>query len=86
MFTAGDASEHVNAQDVGHFNTFFADNSVRVKSEIVSDANCQINIFPEQFGQEDLMSTLLKQQQQGHIASAENEFDFDGYPLDNMPV
>ncbi|KAG8636545.1 two-component response regulator ARR1 isoform X2 [Manihot esculenta] len=76
IFTAGDATDHVNANNVGPLNTFF-DNSVRVKSEIVPDANCDTNIFSEQFGQEDLMSALLKQQQ-GGVAPAENEFDFDG--------
>ncbi|KAJ9154569.1 hypothetical protein P3X46_027889 [Hevea brasiliensis] len=85
MFTAGDTTDHVNAQNVGPINTFFTDNSVRVKSEFVPDASCETNLFPEQFGQEDLMSALLKQQQ-GGVAPAENEFDFDGYPLDNIPV
>lgn len=61
MFTAEDANAHVNAQHFGQVNTFFSDNSASVKPEIVSDASCQTTLFPEQFGQEDLMSTLLKQ-------------------------
>ncbi|OAY56080.1 two-component response regulator ARR2 [Manihot esculenta] len=83
MFTAEDASAHVNAQHFGQVNTFFSDNSASVKPEIVSDASCQTTLFPEQFGQEDLMSTLLKQQQGG--VPAENEFDIDGSPLDDIP-
>ncbi|KDP27872.1 hypothetical protein JCGZ_18952 [Jatropha curcas] len=86
MFSAGDATDHVNPQSVGqHVNNFFADNSVRIKSETVPDANCQAGLFPDQFGQEDLMSALLKQQQ-GSVGPTENEFDFDGYPMDNIPV
>ncbi|XP_015574763.1 two-component response regulator ARR1 isoform X2 [Ricinus communis] len=85
MFSTGDATDHVNVQSAGqHVNTFFAENSARVKSEPIADANCQTNLFPEQFGQEDLMSALLKQQ--GGVGPAENDFDFDGYPLDNIPV
>ncbi|KAI5581029.1 hypothetical protein BDE02_08G193300 [Populus trichocarpa] len=88
MFSAGDATEHVNAQSLEHpINTFFAENSMRVKTERVPDANPQTALFNGQFGQEDLMSALLKQQQQeGGIGLAENEFDFDGYSLDNIPV
>ncbi|KAJ4848239.1 hypothetical protein Tsubulata_042285 [Turnera subulata] len=86
IFSTGDATDHVNVHSSGQLlNTFFADNSVRVKSERVSDANCQPGLFPEQFGQEDLMSALLKQQQ-GGIGPTENEFDFDGYTMDNIPV
>jgi two-component response regulator (ARR-B family) len=62
MFSAGDATEHVNAQSLEHpINTFFAENSMRVKTERVPDANPQTALFNGQFGQEDLMSALLKQ-------------------------
>ncbi|KAJ6912018.1 hypothetical protein NC652_022333 [Populus alba x Populus x berolinensis] len=78
---------NVNAQSLEHpINTFFAENSMRVKTERVPDANPQTALFNEQLDQEDLMSALLKQQQQGGIGLAENEFDFDGYSLDNIPV
>ncbi|XP_061975714.1 two-component response regulator ARR2-like isoform X1 [Populus nigra] len=90
IFSAGDATGHVNAQSLGQpLNTFFAENLVRVKTERVPDANLQTTLFNEQFGQEDLMSALLKQQQQQQqagIGPAEIEFDFDGYSLDNIPV
>jgi two-component response regulator (ARR-B family) len=33
-----------------------------------------------------LPSQQQQQQQQGGIGLAENEFDFDGYSLDNIPV
>ncbi|WCJ23373.1 Two-component response regulator ARR1 [Euphorbia peplus] len=74
----GDATDHhVN------MNSFFSGNSVRVKSELGPDAN----IFPERFDQDDLMTALLKQQQhQGGVGPVENDFDFDDYPLDNVPV
>ncbi|XVF28250.1 hypothetical protein REPUB_Repub15cG0013400 [Reevesia pubescens] len=84
MFSAGDGTEHVNAQNVNqHLNSLLADNTIRVKSETVADASTA-NLFPDHFGQEDLMSALLKQQE--GIAPVENEFDFDGYSIDNIPV
>ncbi|XVF38807.1 hypothetical protein REPUB_Repub20aG0133800 [Reevesia pubescens] len=77
-------TEHVNAQNVNqHLNSLLVDNTIRVKSERVADAS-PANLFPDHFGQEDLMSALLKQQE--GIAPAENEFDFDGYSMDNIPV
>ncbi|XP_038707705.1 two-component response regulator ARR2-like isoform X2 [Tripterygium wilfordii] len=67
-----------------HLDTLPVENSIKVKTERVPDSNCQTSFFPEHFGQEDLMSALLKQQE--GIGQAENEFDFDGYPMDNIPV
>ncbi|RYR12896.1 hypothetical protein Ahy_B04g070183 isoform C [Arachis hypogaea] len=98
LTTAGltyDATQHSNhvqeGMDQGNLqsisqpqNPLLIDNSVRVKAERVPDASSQTNFFPEQYGQEDLMSALLKQQE--GIGLAENEFDFDGYSLDNIPV
>uniref|UniRef100_A0A2P2LXZ5 Uncharacterized protein n=1 Tax=Rhizophora mucronata TaxID=61149 RepID=A0A2P2LXZ5_RHIMU len=86
IFSAEDATDcSNNLQGVGqNLNTFFTESSVRVKTEGVPDASCQ-TVFPEQFGQDDLMSALLKQQQ-GGISPAENEFDFDGYAMDNIQV
>ncbi|TYH29689.1 hypothetical protein ES288_A01G032400v1 [Gossypium darwinii] len=84
MFSAGDSTEPGNLLNVNHhLNTIRADNTVRVKSESVADGNPS-NLFTDHFGQEDLMIALLKQQQ--GIAPVENEFDFDGYSLDNIPV
>ncbi|XWS08529.1 hypothetical protein CRYUN_Cryun40dG0010500 [Craigia yunnanensis] len=84
MFSAGDSTQYVNAQNVNqHLNSLLVDNTIRVKSERVTDAGLA-NLFPDHFGQEDLMSALLKQQE--GIAPAENEFDFDGYSMDNIPV
>lgn len=61
MFLAGDCTEHVNGQHVNqHLNTLLADNTIRVKSESVVDVS-PVNLFPDHFGQEDLMSALLKQ-------------------------
>ncbi|KAG5240875.1 B-type response regulator [Salix suchowensis] len=85
VFPAGDVTEPVHAQCLGQpINSCFAENSMRVKTERVPDANPQNALFNEQFGQEDLMSALLRQEE--GIGLAENEFDFDGYSLDNIPV
>ncbi|XP_059443370.1 two-component response regulator ARR2-like [Corylus avellana] len=86
MFSGVDSTEQRNTQSGGqHLNNLLIDNSVRVKAERIPDASSQTTLFPEHFGQEDLMSALLKQQQ-GGIGPAETEFDFDGYSMDNIPV
>ncbi|XP_038720389.1 two-component response regulator ARR2-like isoform X2 [Tripterygium wilfordii] len=85
MFSMGEGNGHANVQNLSqHLNTLPVENPIRVKAERVPDSNCQTSFFPEHFGQEDLMSALLKQQE--GIGPAENEFDFDGYPMDNIPV
>ncbi|XP_028795753.1 two-component response regulator ARR2-like [Neltuma alba] len=88
MFSLRENMESSNFQNIGQHhgfqNALLTDNSVRVKAERIPDANSQTNLFPEHYGQEDLMSALLKQQE--GIGSAENEFDFDGYSMDNIPV
>ncbi|OIW18399.1 hypothetical protein TanjilG_31539 [Lupinus angustifolius] len=66
-----------------HFNKL-ADNSERVKVERIPDESSQTNLFAENYAQEDLLSALLKQQE--GIGPVENEYDFDGYSLDNVPV
>lgn len=43
-----------------HLNTL-VDNSVRVKTERIGDPSSDFNLFNEQFGQEDLMSAIMKQ-------------------------
>ncbi|KAK4283407.1 hypothetical protein QN277_000359 [Acacia crassicarpa] len=88
MFSLGEGMQSANFQNIGQHqgfqNTLLTDNSVRVKAERIPDANSQTNLFPENYGQEDLMSALLKQQE--GMGPAENEFDFDGYSIDNIPV
>lgn len=62
MFSAGDDTDHGNVQNINqHINAFLGENSVRVKTERIPDAGSHTPFFPEQFGQEDLMSALLKQ-------------------------
>ncbi|KAK8622500.1 hypothetical protein V6N13_117411 [Hibiscus sabdariffa] len=81
MLSAGDSTEPGNPLNASqHLNSLPVDNTIRVKTESVADVTD--NLFIDHFGQEDLMSALLKQQQ--GIAPAENEFDFDGYSLDNI--
>ncbi|KAJ1395312.1 Signal transduction response regulator, receiver domain [Sesbania bispinosa] len=85
IFSLGEGLEQGNLQNAGqHLNTLLVDNSVRVKTEKIPDSSSHTNFFPEHYGQEDLMSALLKQQE--GIGQSENEFDFDGYSLDNIPV
>lgn len=66
-------------------NLFSGGNLLTVKSEQLPDTSYQGSFFPEQFGQDDLMSALLKQQES--VGQVETDFGFDGYPpLDNLPV
>ncbi|KAI5415667.1 two-component response regulator ARR2 isoform X1 [Lathyrus oleraceus] len=84
-FSLGESSEQGNFQNgVQHFNPLVENSTRVIKSEIVPDASSQTNLFPDHYGQEDLMSVLLKQQE--GIVQGENEFDFDGYSLDNIRV
>ncbi|CAN1247454.1 Two-component response regulator ARR2 [Linum perenne] len=86
--TRNPSMEHANntRSVVQHTDNLYPENPVRVKVERIDISN-QTLLFPEQFGQDDLMSALLKQlQQQGGVGPVENEFDFDGYSIDNIPV
>ncbi|XAR57031.1 hypothetical protein NMG60_11025030 [Bertholletia excelsa] len=86
MFSTGEESGHGNGRNIGQqLNSIFADNSLRVKAERLPDASLPNSLFREQYAQEDLMSAILKQQQEG-IGTSSNEFGFDGFPLDNLPV
>lgn len=62
MFPMGASTDHGHVQNTGQHlsNGLIVDNTVRIKSERLSDAT-QNNFFHDQFGQEDLMSALLKQ-------------------------
>ncbi|KAL3508140.1 hypothetical protein ACH5RR_033522 [Cinchona calisaya] len=84
IFLGGEGAQGNNATFGHKFNSFPADNPLRVKTERLRDPGCHNNLFPQQFGQEDLMSALLKPQE--GIVSVENEFGFDGYPMDDLPV
>ncbi|XP_031264444.1 two-component response regulator ARR2-like isoform X2 [Pistacia vera] len=84
MFSVGEATEHGNSQNIGqHLNNLLVDNSMRVKTERVPDTSCPPTLFSQHYSQGDLMSALLKQD---GIDPAENDFEFDGYSLDNIPV
>ncbi|KAM1609832.1 hypothetical protein ACFXTN_020311 [Malus domestica] len=86
LFSMGEGSHLGNVQNTSQrLNGLVVDNTVRIKAESAADATSQTSFFHEQYGQDDLMSALLKQQQDG-LGPAENEFDFDGYSLDNIPV
>ncbi|KAL2338984.1 hypothetical protein Fmac_013430 [Flemingia macrophylla] len=84
MFSVGECLEQDNLQNTGqHLNPLLVDNTIRVKAERIPDASSQSNLFPEHYGQEDLMSALLKQEGMG---PAEIEYELDGYSLDNIRV
>lgn len=86
IYSGIEGTEQGNTQIIGqNLNNLLADNPVRVKAERIPDSCNQTTLFPGHFGQEDLMSALLKQQP-GGIGSTETEFDFDGYSMDNIPV
>lgn len=63
MFLLEEETGNGNSQSMGQqLNSIFVDGSVRVKVERVApDTGSQTDLFPEHFGQEDLMSALLKQ-------------------------
>ncbi|XP_025610749.1 two-component response regulator ARR1 isoform X1 [Arachis hypogaea] len=60
IFSASESMEQGTLQNQ-HLNTLVTDNSIRVKTERIPDASSQTNFYPEHYGQEDLMSALLKQ-------------------------
>ncbi|CAH9095581.1 unnamed protein product [Cuscuta epithymum] len=66
------------------FNTLLGGNSVAIKTERAHDASFQNTLFADPYGQDELMSALLKQQDP--VGPVESEFGFDGYQLDNLPV
>ncbi|GAA0146358.1 winged helix/forkhead transcription factor [Lithospermum erythrorhizon] len=78
VFPAGEGGQN-NTSNMGHLNQFLAENTMRIKAERLPDSGCQDNLFSEQFGQEDLMSALLKQQHDD-TGPVDNDFGFDGYP------
>lgn len=84
MFSAGFGNRHMGIMNPNqNLNGGLVDIPPRVKMERVSDViSPGSNLFSEHYGQEDLVSALLKQQE----GIASGEFDFDGYALDNIPV
>ncbi|KAK1411756.1 hypothetical protein QVD17_32465 [Tagetes erecta] len=75
-----DTRTHHNGSNVGQrHNTY-------VKTESDNDGSCHSSIYSEQYGQDDLLAAILKQQQHQGVGQAENEFVFDGYALDDLPV
>ncbi|KAL3648642.1 hypothetical protein CASFOL_005045 [Castilleja foliolosa] len=71
-----------NRGNVGQqVNSSLGDNQLR-NNKVLRMKN---GLFVEQFGQEHLMSSLLKEQQEG-VGPIENDFGFDGYHLDNLPA
>ncbi|XP_031097345.1 two-component response regulator ARR2-like isoform X3 [Ipomoea triloba] len=85
VFLSGEQTGHGNNPMLGpQFNSLLGGNPVTIKTERLPDTSFQNTLFSDQYGQEDLMSALLKQQDS--LGPVENEFGFDGYQLDNLPV
>uniref|UniRef100_A0A7N0T297 Two-component response regulator n=1 Tax=Kalanchoe fedtschenkoi TaxID=63787 RepID=A0A7N0T297_KALFE len=84
VYSSGERTQYYRTQNTsqqipGH-------NSVKIKGERIGDFDSQNNLIPQHYGQEDLMSALLKQHP-GSDGAADGEFDFDGYPsIGNIPV
>ncbi|KAD5802995.1 hypothetical protein R6Q59_024759 [Mikania micrantha] len=71
---------HQNGSNLGpHRN-------VHVKTENDSDGSYNNMLYSEQYGQDDLLAAILKQQQQESIGQPDNEFVYDGYALDDLPA
>nr|GMD63747.1 two-component response regulator ARR2-like [Ipomoea batatas] len=82
VFPSGQASG--NPMVGPQLNSLLGGNSITIKAERLPDASYQNTLFPDQHGQDDLMSALLKQQES--VGPVENEFSFDGFQLGNLPV
>ncbi|KAL8481423.1 hypothetical protein ACS0TY_027798 [Phlomoides rotata] len=66
------------------FSSSVSDIPMRIKAERLPEMGFQNSLFTQRFGQEDLMSAILKQHE--GMGLVENEFGFDGYHYDNLPV
>ncbi|XP_014499068.1 two-component response regulator ARR2 [Vigna radiata var. radiata] len=85
LFCTGEAIHQSNLQNVSQHLNNLVDSSVRVKAETFPDPSSQINnLFSDQYGQEDLVTAFLKQQE--GVGPSDHDLDFDGYSLDNIPV
>ncbi|XP_074282360.1 two-component response regulator ARR2-like isoform X2 [Silene latifolia] len=77
MFSTGLDSQHLG------MNSINVGPSVLVKAETYSDIPSPgTHLFAQHYDQDDLMSALLKQQE----GIGTNDYEFDGYVLDNIPV
>ncbi|PWA93500.1 response regulator 2 [Artemisia annua] len=76
-----------NGSNVGQQrNSYVGDNSLRVKTEINNDGSSHNTLYSEQYGQDDLLAAILKQQQQEGVGQSDNDFGFDSYALDDLPA
>ncbi|XP_077217776.1 two-component response regulator ARR2-like [Tasmannia lanceolata] len=77
---------HGNQESIAEcHNNVVVDNSSRVKTESMPHLGCENILLNEHFAQEDIMSALYKQQQEG-AGLVDTDFNFDGYPMDNISV
>ncbi|XP_076950158.1 two-component response regulator ARR2-like isoform X3 [Bidens hawaiensis] len=79
MFSpAVDTRTHLNGSNIGQQRNTY------IKTESHSDGSFHNTMYSEQYGQDDLLAAILKQQQ--GVGQLNNEFGFDGYALDDLPV
>ncbi|KAL9240265.1 hypothetical protein vseg_014507 [Gypsophila vaccaria] len=85
MYSTGLDNQHLGMQNVNYsYNVNdVLDNTPKIKAETFTGiVSPDTNLFSEHYGQDDLMSALLKQQDGIGIG----DYEFDGYTLDNIPV
>ncbi|KAI7745384.1 hypothetical protein M8C21_027629 [Ambrosia artemisiifolia] len=75
-----DTRAHHNGSNVGQQRNTY------IKTESHNDGRYHNTLYSEQYGQDDLLAAILKQQQQEGAGQPENEFGFDAYALDDLPV
>ncbi|KAI7739891.1 hypothetical protein M8C21_026815 [Ambrosia artemisiifolia] len=75
-----DTRTHHNGSNVGQQRNTY------IKTESHNDGSFHNTLYSEQYGQDDLLAAILKQQQQEGAGQPENEFGFDAYALDDLPV
>lgn len=89
IFSPGvETGPHRNGSNNGQpRNNYVGENALRVKAESLNDGSSHNTLYPDHYSQDDLLTAILKQQQQQEgVGQPENEFGFDGYALDNLPV
>ncbi|GAB2265858.1 hypothetical protein Dimus_000889 [Dionaea muscipula] len=66
-------------------NNVLVENASRIKTELVQETSSATNHLTDHYGQDDLMSALFKQHQDG-LDPVESDFDFDAFHMDNIPA
>nr|XP_017223720.1 PREDICTED: two-component response regulator ARR2 isoform X2 [Daucus carota subsp. sativus] len=81
VFLSGEENMPIVGQQPTVLNT---ESSFQVEAKSFPETSYQNALLPGNGGQEDLMSALLKQQD--GTGRGEDEFGFDGYSMDHLPI